>query len=241
MMRKTHLFWVSLLLLISSSPSSAYAPDCTPATVPERQYVGGSKAVPVVWGGSVNIETQLMELCPTSSYSLWVGLTNVASGGAAIDGWVQMGYVRYSDMANNAVYTEAQSAGDKPSYYKLTKFQPPSGTNNYKVDFYWGGSNATSKWQFWQNSTLQWEIPYNTLGISPNRLDVTNEIADPGVQIAGTTANPVSWSDTRIKTTITGAYSPTLINRLTSHIVPSRVGSNMQPSDDAWETWDTRF
>lgn len=176
MIRKTNLFLLSLLLLFApSAPSSAYAPNCTATTAPERQYVGGNKSVPIVWGGSVNIETQYMELCPTSSYSLWVGLTNIASGGA-VNGWVQMGYLRYSDMASNAVYTEAQSATGLPTYYKLTKFQVPSGTNNYKVDFYWGGSNATSKWQFWQNSTLLWEVPYNTLGISPNRLDVTNEM-----------------------------------------------------------------
>ncbi len=234
------LFLVLLLLLaIPIKPSYAYAPDCTATTTPERQYVGGSKQVPVVWGGSLTIETQYMELCPSSSYSLWVGLTNITGG--AVNGWVQMGYLRYSDMASNAVYTEAQSAGNKPTYYKLTKFQVPSGNNTYKVDFFWGGSNATSKWQFWQNSSLKWEVPYDTLGISPNRFDVTNEIQDPGVQVAGTTANPVSWSDTQIKTTTTGTYLSTLINRSTSHIVPSRAGTNMEPSDNAWETWDTRF
>lgn len=151
-----------------------------------------------------------------------------------------MGYRRLSSYANNHIYQEANSPST--NQYFIWDKAVPTGTNNYKVDLYWAGSNASSSWNFYLNGVLQTNsIPFNDLNITPVAIQVQDEVMNPGNQIAGTVSNPVSWSDVASKSTKTGAYSATQLLKGAIDPATPNVGQNMSNPDTAWETWDTRY
>ncbi|MEH2169482.1 MAG: hypothetical protein V7K41_23045 [Nostoc sp.] len=241
-MRLTSFIPLTLVFFSTLIPINsvfAYPSGCTTPPAGSRYYMGGLQGLSVVWGSQATIETQDIDMCAGTSAesnqnAIWVGIDNQNSG------WVQIGYRRLSNQLSNHVYQEARS--NVTSNYYFREDEVPSGTNTYKVDLSWGGTNTTSQWNYYKNGVLRpGSLAYTDVQITPNLLQVQDEMNNPGNQVAGTISNPVSWSGIYIKTSLTGSYTSTSVNKNISSGISSHVGTNMSNTDNAWETWDTRY
>lgn len=220
------------------SDSAIAAPtNCTASTDWEHHYIGGQNSG-TVWGASANIETQTMEICPSSGYSLWV--SPVSFSGSTLNGWVQIGYRKKASYSTNQIYTEADD--ESSNYYEINEWgAPASGGNTYRVGFNYTGNWSTSYWQYIYNSDFKWSVDYDSVNFTPSTVQVYNELHDSGDQTAGTQLNPVSWSNILTKSTTTGSYTSVNVTKNIDSSVSGHTGTNMASTDNAWEIWDTRY
>lgn len=241
MMRKTSIIVTTIALYLLSSwfvapPAQATPTGCTSSTAWEHHYAGGLKSA-AAWGVSANIETQTMDFCPSSGYSVWV--SSVGFSGSNITGWAQMGYRQKTGMSAPYVYTEADSESN--NYYYIQDWYVPTGFYTFKVDYVWTGSDSTSYWNFLANGTSQVTVSGSNMLWTPTQIQVYNELHDQGDQVAGTRTNSVSFSSVSMKTSKTGSYSSTTLTKDISSTITSHLDTNMTDPDNAWELWDTRY
>jgi hypothetical protein len=110
------------------------------------------------------------------------------------------------------------------------------------VDLAWGGTNATSSWNFYINGALMDTRKYTDYPIVPTIFQVLDEANNQGNQTAGSTANHVTWGSPSIKTAKTGAYGGVSIpNRPTDVGIASHAKTDMTNPDSTWDTWDSRY
>jgi hypothetical protein len=234
-----------LLLTASASSSSAYPSNCK-ADLPkeERHYFGGFGNITSIWGATADIETQILDLCGgtptggTNLSALWVGIDN---GNIGDKGWIQMGYRRLSSWTSNHIYQEARST-ETNEYFIWDKAVPINGnTYTYKIDLYWAGTNASSSWNYYLNGELQTNsIPFPKLNISPNIIQVMDEVQNPGNQIGGRVNDQLSWSNIYTKSSKTGAYVYTMLPQ-DGPDPATFVEESMNSPAHAWTTWDRRY
>lgn len=215
MRRQTVLLLVMTLVLhlaVGIPKAFATPTNCTSSTAWEHHFIGGENFSLTNYGVEVEIETQSVDICPSSGVSLWPMV-----GGPGASDYVQVGWLQRAGGSPMYFYESSSNNG----FHEQLTWGTASGFNVYRVNYVDMGNQNLNYWDFLINGNSVHSTPVFDLGWSPSQAFAQAELHDSGDQVPGSVTNPVSFTNVKVKTTKNGSYSITSLPKAVDSTISS--------------------